>query len=118
MVGSLQTDCIKLLGVHIDRSMNFSGHISELCKKGSKKVGILMRLRNLVPCSAIHKSSILPYLSYCQLVWHFCKASESRKIERLQERALRAVYRTKSASYQTLLKYQDYPRCKIVDRRV
>ena len=47
------TDYIKLLGVHIDCSMNFSGHISELCKKVSKKVGILMRLRNLVPCSAI-----------------------------------------------------------------
>ena len=23
----------------------------------------------------------------CHLVWHFCKASDSRKIERLQERA-------------------------------
>ena len=46
-----------------------------------------MRLRNLIPCSA--KSSILPYLTYCQLVWHFCKASDCRKIERLQEHAER-----------------------------
>ena len=73
--------------------MNFSGHSSELCKKVSKKVGILMRLRNLIPCSSkltIYKSSILPYLTYCQLVWHFSKVSDSKKIERLQERALRA----------------------------
>ena len=50
-----------------------------------------MRLRNLIPCSAklTIMSSILPYLTYCQLVWHFCKASDSRKIERLQEHAER-----------------------------
>ena len=80
-----------------------------------------MRLRNLIPCSAkltIYKSSILPYLAYCHLVWHFCKASDSRKIERLQERALRAVYRTKSSSYQTLLKISGLPRRKIVDCRI
>ena len=35
---------------HIDYSMNFSGHISELCDI-SKKVRILMCLRNLIPCS-------------------------------------------------------------------
>jgi len=87
------TDYTKLLGVHTDCIMNFSGHISELYKKVSKKEGILMRLRNLIPCSAkltIYKSSILPYLTYCQLVWYFRKASDSRKIEHLQERALRA----------------------------
>ena len=50
-----------------------------------------MRLRNLIPCSAklTIMSSILPYLIYYQLVWHFCKASDSRKIERLQEHAER-----------------------------
>ena len=44
-------DYIKLLGIHIDYSMNFSGHISELCDI-SKKVRILMHLHNLIPCSA------------------------------------------------------------------
>jgi len=105
------TDYIKLLGIHIDYSMNFSGHISELCDI-SKKVRILMRLHNLIPCSAkltIYKSSILPYLTYCHMVWHFCKAFDSSKIERLQERALKAVYRGKSASYQTLLKLSGLP---------
>ena len=65
-----------------------------------------MRLRNLIPCSAklmIYKTSILPFLTYCHVVWHFCKASDSRKVERIQERALRAVYKTKSDTYETLL---------------
>ena len=72
-----------------------------------------MRLHNLIPCSAkltIYKSCILPYLTYCHMVWHFCKALDSSKIERLQERALKAVYRGKSASYQTLLKLKEKTR--------
>ena len=44
-----------------------------------------MRLRNLIPTNAklvLFKTAILPHLTYCQLVWHFCKASDWRKIER------------------------------------
>ena len=55
----------------------------------------LMRLRNLIPMKSkliLFKSAILPYLTYCHLVWHFfCKASDTQKLERLQERGLRAV---------------------------
>jgi hypothetical protein len=77
---------MRLLGVDIDEKMNFSVHISEMCKKVSRKVGVLMRLRNMIPESAkltIYKSSILPYLTYCQLVWHFCKSSDSKIVERI-----------------------------------
>ena len=85
---------------------NFTSHISELCTKATQKAGVLIRLRNLIPCSAnlsLYKSSILPHLTYCHLVWHFCNASDRRKLERIQKRALRAVYKTRSASYQDLL---------------
>ena len=42
------------------------------------------------------------HLPHCYLLWHFCNASDRRKLERIQERALRAVYKTRSASYQDL----------------
>ena len=70
-----------------------------------------MRLRNLIPKNAklvIFEAAILPYLTYCHLVWHFCKASDSRKIERLQERGLRAVFRN-NTSYPELLKRAELP---------
>jgi hypothetical protein len=105
-------DQIELLEVKVDDNLNFSNHISELCKKASRKVGVLTRLRNLIPCSAkliIYKTSILPYLTYCHIVWHFCKGSDRRKVERVQERALRAVYRTKTYSYETLLEMAELP---------
>ena len=90
------TSQIKLLGVEIDDKLNFTSHISNICIKASQKVGVLLRLRNLIPCKAkliIYKSSILPHLTYCHLVWLNCRSSDSRKIKRIQERALRAVFK-------------------------
>ena len=43
---------MKLLGVYIDENLNFAGHISELCMRASQKVGMLVRLRNLILCNA------------------------------------------------------------------
>ena len=90
---------LKLLGVYIDENLNFAGHISESCTIASQKVGILVSLRNVIPSNAklmLYKTSILPYLTYCNLVWKFCKLSNSGKIERIQERALRAVYKSQT----------------------
>ena len=75
-------------------------------KKASKKVGVLVRLRNMIPREAklqLYKSAILPNLTYCHIVRHFCKASDARKLERVQERALRAVYNDRNATYEELL---------------
>ena len=103
---------ISLLGVNIDEHLVFSKHIGELCIKASKRVGVLPRLRNLIPTEAkllLYKSSILPHLTYCHLIWHFCKASDARKVERVQERALKIVYNTHSVEYSNLLNRANLP---------
>ena len=56
---------LKLLGKTIDEHLNFSKHIGEVCKNASRKVGVLMRLRNMLTTSAklkIFISFILPQL--------------------------------------------------------
>ena len=61
-----RTGEIRLLGVQIDDKRNCTGHISELCTEASQKCGVLVRLRNLIPCNAklsLYKSCILPYLT-------------------------------------------------------
>ena len=105
------TDSLKLLGVTIDSKLNFSEHINMICKIAGQKIGVLMRLRNLIPTNAtlmFFKTAILPHLTYCHLVWHFCRASDSRKIERMQERGLCAVFRN-NVSYPKLLKRAELP---------
>ena len=46
------SDYLKILGVTIDSKLTFSEHIREICKKIGCKVGVLLRLRNLIPWSA------------------------------------------------------------------
>ena len=111
-------DIYSLLGVNIDEHLVFSKHISELCIKqikASQRVGVLSRLRNPIPTKAkllLYKSSILPYLTYCHFIWHFCKASDARKVERVQKRALRIVYNTHSVEYSYLLNRANLPSLK------
>ena len=106
MTNAKTVESLNLLGVTIDSKLNFPDHITSICKKASQRIGVIMRLRNLIPTKAklvIYKSAVLPYLTYCHLVWHFCTSSDARKLERLQERGLRAVYRDKLSSYSQLL---------------
>ena len=51
----------------------------------------------------LYKSNILPHLTYSDVVWHFCKSPDKKKMERIQERALRVVFNSKSETYGELL---------------
>ena len=78
-----------------------------------------MRLGNLIPTGTklqLLNAAILPYLTYSHLVWHFCLANDSRKLERVQERALRAIYCDRSLSYDKLLKMANL--CTLRNRRL
>ena len=101
-----QMDQMKLLGVTLDKELNFSDHVSTICKNTSKRIGVLMRLGKLIPTTAklyIYKAAIMPCFNYCSLVWHFCKASDRNKLERTNERGLRAVFCDWDSTYEQLL---------------
>ena len=100
------TENLKLLGVTIDCGLNFDVHISNVCKKASQRIGVIMKLRNLIPTEPklhLYKAAILLHLTYCLLVWHFCRASETRRLEKVQERGMSGVFKDKFSSYQQLL---------------
>jgi len=44
-----KTEELKLPGVYIDENLNFADHISDLCTRASQKVGVLVRLYNIIP---------------------------------------------------------------------
>ena len=107
---------IKLFRVLLDSELNFSEHISSVCKKARQQIGVLRRLRKLIPSIQLYKAAILPYLTYCSTIWHFCRASDERKVERLQERALRVVFNNESVSYDELLRLAELP--SLVNRKL
>ena len=58
---------MKLLGVLIDYKLNFSEHIKLIWSKANSKVGVLLRMKNLVPERTqmhLFNSVILPNLNY------------------------------------------------------
>ena len=79
--------------IHLDSQLNFSEHISWVCKKATQGIGVSERLlKKLIPTYAklqLYKAAILPHLAYCSTtIWHFCRASDKRKLERVKEGAL------------------------------
>ena len=107
------TKKLNLLGVTIDSKLNINHHIKKMCKKASQRIGALMRLKSLIPTEAklqLYKTAILPHLNYSHYTWHFCKASDRRKLEHIQENGLRAIFKDKHQSrYEKLLAKADRP---------
>lgn len=113
------TNLMKLLGIIIDDKLNFSEHVKTIAVQVRRLVGVIMRLRNLIPEKAKlqrYRMAILPHLTYCSVVWHFLKASDTRKLERIQEKALRAIYCDRVSSYEELLAAAGLP--TLFDRRL
>ena len=62
------TDKLSLLGVSIDCYLNFSNHINSITKKASQRIGVLIRLKNLIPTAAklqLYKAATLPHQTHC-----------------------------------------------------
>ena len=96
----------KLLGVAIYFNLNFNDHISNICKKSSRQLNVLKRRgkhRTKLGKLTIYYSFIMSNFNYCPLVWHFCGEVNTKKVEKIQERALRFIYEDYSASYDELL---------------
>ena len=99
-------DNVTLLGINIDFMLRFDDHVSEICKKASKQLAVLKRLGRFLTRQGkmtIYNSFIVSNFNYCLLAWHFCSASSTNKIEKIQERALRFINNDFTSSLQALL---------------
>ena len=109
-------ETVKLLGIEIDYQLNFDIHISSICRKASQQLNILKRLgRYLDRLSklTIFHTFILSNFNFCPLAWHFCTDKNSKKLEKVQERALRFVYDDYTSSYINLLEKALVPSLQI-----
>ena len=101
---------VKLLGITIDKDLNFSSHVSELIKKGNQKLHALARISNYLSEDKLRilmKTFIQSQFNYCPLVWMFHNRTLNKKINKLHERALRIVYKNDKLTFQELLQKDD-----------
>ena len=72
----------RLLGLVIDKELNFDKHLMILCKKVSAKVTALARMAKIIPFEKrrlLMKAFIESQFSYCPLVWMFCSRKMNKK---------------------------------------
>ena len=93
----------KLLGVKLDKKLDFKNHVNTLCKKAGQKLHALARISNYVDVEKLRtmmNAFVVSQFGYCPLVWMFHDRSVDKKINKIHERALRIAYKESRTRYQ------------------
>ena len=98
-------DSVELFGVTIDKQ-----HVSSICKKVNNQFSVMTRFGKLISTETmlrLYKAFILPHFCYCSMVWHFCGKQDSDKLDLLNKRILRFIFKDFNSEYDNLLKKQE-----------
>ncbi len=101
-IGSIHIGCTEIkpvnetrfLGVIMDDKLNWSKHISAVKAKMSRYVGIMYRIKRLLPPKIrvqIYHSFVQSYLNFCSLVWGFTSKHRIESLFTAQKKGLRAA---------------------------
>ena len=97
---------MKLLGVKLDKDLNFSKHIPDIVRKVGNQIQVLQRHKNLIDVNIkfrLYNAYLLPHLTYYSIIWHYCGQRNSEKLEKLHQRTLRFIYNDRESTYEELL---------------
>ena len=85
-----QVNDIRFLGIQLDSRLNFNEQVNKLCKKLARVVGMMRKLRNLVPphvTKSIYYSLFQSLLSYCIVIFGGCGKTNRDKLSKIVDRA-------------------------------
>ena len=100
-------DLVELFGVTIDKDLMFKQHVSSICKKVNNQFSVMTRFGKLMSTETmlrLYKAFILPHFYYCSMVWHFSSKQDSDKLDLLNKRILRFIFKDFNSEYNNLLK--------------
>ena len=92
------SECEKLLGVKFDNQLTFKKHITDICRKASRKIYALVRIALYMDLSKrrmVINAFFNSLFNYCPLIWMSHNRTTNRKINRLHERCLHIIYNDK-----------------------
>ena len=97
---------VELLGITLNKNINFKRHIQNICHKAINKSKALLLIRkflNLEQPQVLAEAYISSNFRYCPLIWMFCSKMSDNLIVKTHYRTLRAIYDTQTRSYEELL---------------
>ena len=84
----------KTLDVIIDDQLKWNAHIDNVVTKVSKAIGMIRRMKNVVPQStliSVYNAIVQPHFDYCSLVWDIANVYSLEKLQKMQNRAARVI---------------------------
>ena len=101
-----QSDKEKLLGITLDKNLDFKCHVENICKKAGQKLHALARVAKFMDqekLQTVMNAFILSQFSYCPVIWMFHDRNVKNKINKIHERALRIAFKDTSSNFEELL---------------
>ena len=96
MIGDTPLACVssvKYLGVQLTPDLSWSPHVSDICKKARRLIGLLYRrfYKNTDTSTLLHlfKTFVRPHLEYCSTVWDPHLLGDIEALEKVQRFGLR-----------------------------
>ena len=97
---------VKLLGITIDERLKFDEQVNNMCQRASKQLKVMYRFKQVFKekeKKIMYNTFIMSNFNFCPIVWNFCGSVQIRKMEKIQERALRFVFNDPNSEYMELL---------------
>ena len=101
------------LGIILNENLKWKSHANMVAKKISKTIGVMTRLKNVLPVNVlrnIYNALILSHLNYGNIIWGTCKTY----LFKLQKKAVRIIKKTKYNAHTTPL-FKDLKLLKLED---
>lgn len=105
-----KVESFKYLGLWLDSSVSFNNHIKHLEKKIGPAVGVLWKLKEILPLAARKKvfdSLIMSHLQYLVTCWGSATDKALQQLQVMQNRAIRTVFNENYKSHRKEI-YEDH----------
>ena len=84
----------KTLRVTVDQHLSWKNNTENVCKKIASGMSALRRIKEFVEKDtlvSVYNSLIRPYFTYCSEVWDVFNETQSKRLQKLQNRAARII---------------------------
>jgi len=90
----IEVENIKLLGINITSSLDWSYHINHLAKRAGQRLGILRKARRILPpasISTLYKTKVRSIMEYCGPIWQNASKCALNKLDTIQRKVCHLI---------------------------